>query len=570
MTILPVVERELRVASRKRSTYWVRVIAAAAALVIGSGFLILARVTPLGLAGASMGSSLFATLTWLSLAGALSAGVFFTSDCLSEEKRDGTIGFLFLTDLRGHDIVLGKLMATSLRAGCAMIGVFPILALTLLMGGVSIDQFWRTCLALGSALFISLSAGLAVSAISWLSQKALAVTGLLLLTLSAGGPLGDAAIAASKETAFNPILSHSSPVFLFMNAATSATTPKFWPGLIANGIIGGALLGFAFILLPRAWQQKNQAARSTLGNWTRWWKLGGPRVRVALRYRLLDLNPVLWLACRERWQAVSLWAIAVFQAGVFAAIFYQTDIPIAWMAWSSLAGLLTLALYLGLASHAGRFFVEARRSGLLELVLATPLPANQVVRGQWHALLRMFGLPLAICLLTQAIGGVLVQQMTWGQLASSVPANTGVTGIPGFEPPGYVMALAMAGAGTLIAAANLLAIAWFGMWMGLTSKTTNQATLKTILFVQVIPWFAISFAAGMIIPLLLMPTLMRTSAGPPAQLMFWYPFLSTIVAAVLNLAKDAFFISWSRRKLRDELRERVILRVPSTLNPAAP
>ena len=49
---------------------------------------------------ASLGSGLFGVLTWLSVATALCAGLFFTSDCLSEEKREGTLGFLFLTDLR--------------------------------------------------------------------------------------------------------------------------------------------------------------------------------------------------------------------------------------------------------------------------------------------------------------------------------------------------------------------------------------------------------------------------------------------------------------------------------------
>src|SRR5687767_11476373 len=115
MTFLPIVGRELRVAARKRSTFWVRVTAAIVALVIGGGFLAMTMFR-FGFGTASLGKGLFATLTWLSLAAVLSAGLFFTSDCLSEEKRDGTIGLLFLTDLRGYDVVLGKLLATSLRA----------------------------------------------------------------------------------------------------------------------------------------------------------------------------------------------------------------------------------------------------------------------------------------------------------------------------------------------------------------------------------------------------------------------------------------------------------------------
>jgi hypothetical protein len=562
MIFLPVVERELRVSARKRSTFWVRVIGAALAMTIGAGFLILTRLTPAGLGGPLSGSGLFAALTWMSLAGALAAGVFLTSDCLSEEKRDGTMGLLFLTDLRGHDVVLGKLLATSLRAGCAMLGVFPVLAITLLMGGVSATQFWRTCLALASALLISLATGLMVSAISRVSQKALAATLLLLLILTAAGPSSDALIAGTSNTAFIPLLSHSSPVFLFMTASDPAGSPHFGKALTVNALIAGALLGSAFVALPGSWQQRNRSSASAFGGWMRWWKFGGHRVRESGRRTLMDANPVLWLASRERWQAAALWCIAILQAGAGAAVLHRAEMPV-WMLWSYLTSLLSLLLYLGLASHAGRFFVETRRNGLIELMLATPLTAREIIRGQWRALLRMFGLPLSICLLTQWIGDVLVQQMTWEQLSASVTATPGTPGATAAGPglPGLGLAFAAATGGTLTVAANLTAICWFGMWMGLTSKNTNLATLKTILYVQVIPWFAISFAAGMIIPLLLIPIMMRGGANPPTRFFLWLPLLSTGLATILNVGKDTCFVAWSRRKLHRELRERVGLKV---------
>ena len=67
----------------------------------------------------------------------LLSGVWFTADCLSEEKREGTLGLLFLTDLKGYDVVLGKLVATSLNGLYAVLAAVPILALPLLMGGVA-------------------------------------------------------------------------------------------------------------------------------------------------------------------------------------------------------------------------------------------------------------------------------------------------------------------------------------------------------------------------------------------------------------------------------------------------
>src|ERR1043166_6303243 len=117
MTFLPIAERELRVAARKRSTYWLRTVAASIALVIGSICLMLFSFGGVGPWGP--GKMVFNAIMWLFVCIALGAGLFFTSDSLSEEKREGPLGFLFLTDLRGYDVVAGKLLATSLR------GFFP-------------------------------------------------------------------------------------------------------------------------------------------------------------------------------------------------------------------------------------------------------------------------------------------------------------------------------------------------------------------------------------------------------------------------------------------------------------
>ena len=49
--------------------------------------------------------SLFSLLTGIEFTFALLTGPFLTADCLSRERREGTLGFLFLTDLGGFDVV---------------------------------------------------------------------------------------------------------------------------------------------------------------------------------------------------------------------------------------------------------------------------------------------------------------------------------------------------------------------------------------------------------------------------------------------------------------------------------
>src|SRR5687767_7229435 len=109
MTFLPIVERELRVAARQRGTYWTRLGAVVAGLAVGTWIMLMPMIRNTR----ELGVALFSSLAVVTFVYSLLIGIRTTADCLSEEKREGTLGLLFLTDLKGYDIVLGKLAATS-------------------------------------------------------------------------------------------------------------------------------------------------------------------------------------------------------------------------------------------------------------------------------------------------------------------------------------------------------------------------------------------------------------------------------------------------------------------------
>src|SRR5579884_1805191 len=144
MTILPIVDRELRVASRRAFTYRIRWWVGSSAMIVG-GAVLLGNLAN-GKASFQIGQSCFQALAILALIHCLLSGRFATADCLSEEKREGTLGLLFLTDLKGYDVVLGKLVATSLNAFYGLLAILPVMAVPLLMGGVSNAQFWSMVL----------------------------------------------------------------------------------------------------------------------------------------------------------------------------------------------------------------------------------------------------------------------------------------------------------------------------------------------------------------------------------------------------------------------------------------
>src|SRR5205823_6492965 len=104
-------------------------------------------------------------------------------DCLSSEKREGTLGLLFLTDLKGYDVVCGKLAATSFRALYGLLALVPVLAVPLLMGGITSGEFWRMVLVLVNTFLFSLAIGVFVSALCQDARKAMGANFLLLLLL---------------------------------------------------------------------------------------------------------------------------------------------------------------------------------------------------------------------------------------------------------------------------------------------------------------------------------------------------------------------------------------------------
>src|SRR5207249_777367 len=111
----------------------------------------------------------------------------------------------------------------------------------------------------------------------------------------------------------------------------------------------------------------------------------------------------------------------------------------------------------------------------------------QVVRGQWMALRRIFGVPVLVLLGAQVVFALL-RMGTFRRLGVSGAGDS-------FSLASYVVT-ALASAGIMLG--DLLALGWVGMWMGLRSRTVNLGTLKTIVFVLIIPWFAGAFLSGIV------------------------------------------------------------------------
>lgn len=527
MTFLPIVERELRVASRRRSTYWLRSGAAAAVIVLGIWlFLMLQRSPPRELA-----MSLFCVLTAVAVFSALFSGVRATADCLSEEKRQGTLGLLFLTDLKGYDVVLGKLVATSLSAFYGILATVPMLAIPLLMGGITLGEFGRMALVAINTLFFSLALGMSVSALSRSPQKAMAATLLFLLLIAAVLPAAGSLLAAlGKTIRIEPVFLLPSPgysYYLALDKAFKASGIYFWYSLAVVHGLAWVCLVLACLIVPRTWQDRPGGVRAL--RWReRWqlWSYGSPCERTAFRRRLLDRNAFYWLAARVRFKPAVVWGFfgLLACAWVWGLAKFHRD----WLnegMYFTTALLVNLTLRCWFAGEATRPLAEERKAGTLELLLSSPLSVQEIMRGQRLALLRQFLGPVLVALLVECFFLLAILRENFADGERS-----------------FTTALWLAGMVMLVA--DLVALYWVGMWQGLTAKNPARAASGSLSRVLIVPWLLIAFVMLLVV--------LASMSGVREPDPWWKFFLA--LWFVLGLLVDFGFSAYACHKLFTEFR----------------
>jgi ABC-type transport system involved in multi-copper enzyme maturation permease subunit len=524
MTFLPVVERELRVAARRRYTYWTRFLAALSTVVLGVWiWSSLAADEP----ERDRGKVIFEVLSGAAFIYCLFAGIGITSDCLSEEKREGTLGLLFLTDLKGYDVVLGKLAATSLNAIYRLFSIFPLLAVPLLLGGFTLSEIGRMALVLTNTLFFSLSAGMLASAASVQERRSMLAASLLIVLVTGGPPLVGW-IDAAKHAVLpsNPAWLLSSavyPALLTADKPYKASPAYFWSAVATTHLLGWFFLALASGLVRRAWQDK--AATGLGARWRerqRGWQFGHGPARSVLRARWLEINPIFWLVARDRLKPLFPYATLFVTALAWLALYlkFRSDLTDPTVYFLIAYGVHTL-FKLWVAIEACRPLAEERRNGTLEVMLSTPLSIDEILAGELLALKRQFSWPVVIVLAADFL-----------MLVGGTTERLFDTSNEWYLLFGGLMVMFVA---------DLFALAWVGMWLGLTAPKANRAFRGTIGRVLVLPWAVFLIGA-------------TTLAMLPG--LGFEPTESGLLTAalILSLLADALFINWARTNLRERFR----------------
>lgn len=466
MSSLPgasIVLRELRVTARSRRFFRIKLLAGLAAAVVG--LLSLAAGTGNRAGG---GQAAFYSLTALMALTALLCGPFLTADSISREKREGTLGLLFLSGLKPIEILLGKFFASLVRSFAALLAMIPLVALAFLSGGVTLPELIRVCGALLAILLLSLAAGLFASTCGHSGGNSAGLAGFLLALLNLVLPVVDVLrgtfnLGPSPDT---PFFALASAAQLFVSIGTpvgfGGTGNPYVLGLVVHLALTLVFMFFAARVLPRVSLTEQRPRRAS-----RW--------REKLRRfngrtpGLLERNPVAWLAGVPRWQGLVASGIVAL-----TAVFTLTphSVGTVWNFNPLLVYFIPYGLNLMVARQATLLFAEGRRDGGLELLLCTPLERKCFIDGQLLAIRRGMMLPYLLCI------GVL-----WGNLLISLWFLRDRPGARDDE----VIAMALLLYATVRILVGAKAVAVTGVYFGLTSRNPDSALLKTALLTVGLP-----------------------------------------------------------------------------------
>lgn len=475
MTFLPIVVRELQVAARRRSTFQMRFFGAVGATLLGGVFL-MASTLPGGLA--ATGRGLFASLTTVALGMALISGAVLTADCLSREKREGTLGFLFLTDLNGWDVVAGKLVALGLVPFQILLSFFPIVAMSVFLGGVTSAEFWRVLCVVVVTLWVSLAVGIWVSSRVTDDRQAAGASLLLMAGLVGVPYLLEGICVRVPGWGGGAVLGVLSPVGLYgraMEARHVLGGANFGWGIAVQAGIGVALVGMAGWRVKRSWRvlDGSDARRKPGARWVpAFWR----RIEAGQQARWRAEGSLAWLAWQGSWVRRAAWWVVTGTVVLGVALFGMSLRQGPRVSWE-LPGTVVVAgwwmLKLMLAAHTVYSLHELFRNGMMELLLVTPVSGGKMWQGHIAAVRGIFLWPyLVMSLLAVGLG----VGENWAK--------------GGDWPSWVVMVVWGAVPATIQAVVNALdffAIAYHAAWWALNHDRPGKALLRTVLWVMVLP-----------------------------------------------------------------------------------
>jgi hypothetical protein len=508
---LPVAQRELIVASRKSATFWLRLVAPILAIVL---FIIAGAANE---PPARQGKSIFTSVTIALFLYCALAGLCFTAESITTERREGTLPLLQITGLRELDLVLGKLLGNSLPGIFGFLATTPLLALPLLLGGVTDFQFLRVALILLGTLLLSLSVSTYASGASQTTGQALKHSIQTMLVILGAGVFGYALFKRHRDPIDNDLRTADfALVLILMIVIWSAGFPTGSPAALLLNVF--APLGFFRTLLGvhSFWMEMLLLSAMIL------YFLLSARPFTFSLFEEMPVEPTHLHRLRTRFRradpltdrfrhtpadfmlTLGLGIVAGFLQFV-ASIPYYTGrgsemIVLSWLSFG-----VVVVLYFILGRRAAAFLVESRGNGMIEVLLVTPLSWQELLALHRTAFLRLAWRPVLICMVGEIAGHLLALRFA------------GFFGR--FEFP-FLFVFAT----VLTYVCSVYATLWCAVLRALRSKSATNAAFWSVFVVLILPasvTFFLPPQSGNFIPHVYMLVMLASAVFIAADSIVW-------------------------------------------------
>lgn len=351
----------------------------------------------------------------------LTLGIFFatifSASIVAQEKDRKTLILLLMTDLRNHELAVGKLLASLLNAGVLLATSLPVFCFLKLLGGVTWGQIFWSQAIVGAATLAAGSWGCLVA--FWRDKTfqtlAISVLGVVLYVLLTHGlgaafwePLADASPYIGLQQVLDPLSS----------GTTGLITVTSLPTVLILLCLAVTLSAVTIVKLRR-WNPSQEVHQSVAENPAGIEESEDAVAAPARAHRHVWNQPVIWREMRTRaygrrmvWIKLSYVLLALIIAAV--SIQPNTGRPEKELVLGMVSG--PAFAFLGIAilsllltnAQAVTSLTNERDGGTLEILLVTDLRPHEFILGKiggslWNAR-EMIVLPLLLVVVIAAFG----------------------------------------------------------------------------------------------------------------------------------------------------------------------
>jgi len=357
---------------------------------------------------ARFGLLLFQLFTFVQLTLILFFAALSAASAVAQEKDRRTFILLLLTDLRSYEIVLGKLVGSMLQILLLLAGTVPLLAMLVLLGGVSPKHVIEAVVIMAATALAAGSLGSVIALWRDRTFQALALTVLFLVLylsvvpalalipgLGGAGASGDAG-SDFAAVAWQQWLNPFQALQAVLGESTSGAAIPVAYGFAAAMLLWTVLLNGLAILRLRVWNpsgepimQREQPGDVEAEEKDRLKAHAAPGL-----VRQVWENPILWREIRTRAYGRRGLLVKVAYFVVLALVCYYALAPLksyfhthnfsdrpAYAAAQGLLPVCVLSLLL-ISAQAVTAITSERDTGALDLLLVTDLTPGEFIFGK--------------------------------------------------------------------------------------------------------------------------------------------------------------------------------------------